>query len=106
MRKTRPGIKVKVVPLVICAFGGGLKEILKELKNVWKKWFVWKNHGRNAENNFDGQWKNQSESTVRTRPKWLNKFLIIKALSKGLTNYLMVLQFGYMIWIRSITIIL
>ena len=32
MRKTRPGIKV--VPLVICAFGGGLKEILKELKNV------------------------------------------------------------------------
>ena len=34
MRKTRPGIKVKVVPLVICAFGGGLKEILKELKNV------------------------------------------------------------------------
>ena len=27
IRKTRPGIKFKVVPLVICAFGGGLKNV-------------------------------------------------------------------------------
>ena len=31
--------------------------------------------------------------------------MIITALSKGLTNYLRVPQFGYMIWIGSIAII-
>ena len=29
------GFKVKVVPLVISAFGGGIKEILKELVNMF-----------------------------------------------------------------------
>ena len=106
IRERRPGFNVKVVLLVINAFSGGIKEILKELKNVWKKWFVWKDRGRNAENNFDEAWHYHSESAVRAHPKWLNKFMTITALSKGLTNYLMVAQFGYMIWIGSIAIIL
>ena len=33
----RPGFKVKVEPLVISAFGGGIKEILKELENMFEK---------------------------------------------------------------------
>ena len=33
----RPGIKVKVLPLVISAFGGGIKEILKEPANIFEK---------------------------------------------------------------------
>ena len=36
-RERRPGFKVKVEPLVISAFGGGIKEILKELENVFEK---------------------------------------------------------------------
>ena len=46
---------------------------------------------------FDGQRHHQSESAVSTTPKRLNKFMIITAFCKGLTNYLMVTQFGYMI---------
>ena len=35
IRERRPGFKVKVVPLVISAFGGGVKEIIKRTrKNV------------------------------------------------------------------------
>ena len=34
IRERRPGFNVKVVLLVINAFSGGIKEILKELKNV------------------------------------------------------------------------
>ena len=95
------------MPLVISAFGGGVKEIIKRTrKNVWNRWFVRKDYGKNAENNFDGEWDYHSESAVRSRPKWLNKFMIIIMLSKGLTNYLIVPQFGYMIWIGSIAIIL
>ena len=75
-------------------------------KYVWKRWFVWKDRGRNVEDSFDGQWDYNSQSAFRTRPKWLNKFMIITALSKGVTNYLMVPQFIYMIWIGSIAIIL
>ena len=37
IRERRPGLKVKFVPLVISAFGGGLKEILKELENMFEK---------------------------------------------------------------------
>ena len=37
IRERRPGFKVKVVPLVISIFGGGLKELLKELENMFKK---------------------------------------------------------------------
>ena len=37
IRERRPGFKVKVAPLVIIAFGGGLKEILKELENMFEK---------------------------------------------------------------------
>ena len=33
----RPRFKVKVVPLVISAFGGGIKEILKEPENMFEK---------------------------------------------------------------------
>ena len=33
----RSGFKVKVVPLVIRVFGGGIEEILKELENVFEK---------------------------------------------------------------------
>ena len=36
-RERRPGIKVKVLPLVISAFGGGIKEILKEPANIFEK---------------------------------------------------------------------
>ena len=36
-RERRPGFKVKVLPLVISAFGGGIKEILKELENMFEK---------------------------------------------------------------------
>ena len=35
--KRRLGFKLKIVPLVICAFGGGTKEILKEPKNMFEK---------------------------------------------------------------------
>ena len=34
IRERRPGFNVKVVLLVINAFSGGIKEILKELENV------------------------------------------------------------------------
>ena len=37
IRERRPGFKVRVVPLVISAFGGGIKEILKELENMFEK---------------------------------------------------------------------
>ena len=37
IRVRRPGFKVRVVPLVISAFGGGIKEILKELENMFEK---------------------------------------------------------------------
>ena len=37
IRERRPGFKVKVVQLVISIFGGGLKELLKELENMFKK---------------------------------------------------------------------
>ena len=36
-RERRPGFKVKVEPPVIRACGGGIKEILKELENVFEK---------------------------------------------------------------------
>ena len=37
IRERRPGLKVKVVPLVISAYGGGIKETLKELENMFEK---------------------------------------------------------------------
>ena len=37
IRERKPGFKVKVVPLVISVFGGGLKEMLKELENMFEK---------------------------------------------------------------------
>ena len=37
MRERRRGFQVKVVPLVISAFGRGITEILKELENMFKK---------------------------------------------------------------------
>ena len=37
IRERRPGYKVKVVPLVISVFSGGLKEMLKELENMFGK---------------------------------------------------------------------
>ena len=37
IKERRPGFKVKVVPLVIPAFGGSIKEILKELENMFEK---------------------------------------------------------------------
>ena len=36
-REKRPGFKVKVVPLLISAFGGGIEKILKELENMFEK---------------------------------------------------------------------
>ena len=37
IRQERPGFKFKVVPQVMSAFGRGLKEILKELENIFQK---------------------------------------------------------------------
>ena len=37
IRERRLGFKVNVVSLVISAFGAGIKEILKELENMFKK---------------------------------------------------------------------
>ena len=37
IRERKPGFKVQVVPLVISVFGGGLKEMLKELENMFEK---------------------------------------------------------------------
>ena len=37
IRERRPGFKVKVVALVISAFGGGIKEILKKLESMFEK---------------------------------------------------------------------
>ena len=37
IKKRRPGFKVRVVPLVISVFCGGVKEILKELENMFEK---------------------------------------------------------------------
>ena len=37
IRERRSGFKVKVVPLVISVFGGDLKEMLKELENMFEK---------------------------------------------------------------------
>ena len=37
IRDRRPAFKVKVVPLVLSAFGGGIKEILKKLENIFEK---------------------------------------------------------------------
>ena len=37
IRERRPGFIVKVVPLVISLFGGGITEILKELENMSEK---------------------------------------------------------------------
>ena len=36
-REKGPGFKVKVVPLLISAFGGGIEKILKELENMFEK---------------------------------------------------------------------
>ena len=36
-RERRPGLKVKVVSLVISAFGEGIIEILKELENMFEE---------------------------------------------------------------------
>ena len=44
-RERRPGFKVKVVPLAISVYAGGLTEMLKELKNMFQKY----DRGRNAE---------------------------------------------------------
>ena len=37
IRERRTGFKVKVTPLVISVFGGGLKKRLKELENMFEK---------------------------------------------------------------------
>ena len=37
IRERRSGFKVKVVPLLISVSSGGLKEILKELENMFEK---------------------------------------------------------------------
>ena len=37
IKKRRSGFKVKVVLLVMSVFGGGIKEILKKLKNMFEK---------------------------------------------------------------------
>ena len=37
IRERRPRFKVKVVPLVISALGGAVKEILKELESMYEK---------------------------------------------------------------------
>ena len=37
IRERRPGFKVEVVLLVISAFDGGIKELLKELENMFEK---------------------------------------------------------------------
>ena len=37
IRERRPGFIVKVVPLVISVFGCGIKEMLKELDNMFEK---------------------------------------------------------------------
>ena len=37
IREKWPGFKVKVAPLVISVFGGGFKEMLKELENIYEK---------------------------------------------------------------------
>ena len=36
IRERRPAFKVKVVPLVIRVFEGGIKEVLKELQNMFE----------------------------------------------------------------------
>ena len=36
LRERRPGFKVRVVPLVISALGGGIKETVKELENIFE----------------------------------------------------------------------
>lgn len=57
----RRGFKNKVMLLAISAIGGGIKEVLKELENMFI-WFVWKDCGRNAENYLYGEWEYYSES--------------------------------------------
>ena len=54
---------------------------------------------------FWSQWDYHSKGAVRTRPKWLNKFIIITTWFKGLTDYLVVPQFGYIVWTESMAII-
>ena len=36
LRERRPSFKVRVVPLVISALGGGIKETVKELENIFE----------------------------------------------------------------------
>ena len=36
LRERRPGFKVRVVPLVIIALGGGIKETIKEQENIFE----------------------------------------------------------------------
>ena len=38
----QPGFKVEITPLVISAFGGGIKKMLKKLENTFEKdlWIV------------------------------------------------------------------
>ena len=36
LRERRPGFKGRVVPLVISALGGGIKETIKELENIFE----------------------------------------------------------------------
>ena len=40
--RRRPGFKANVLPQVISVFGGGIKEISKELENMFEIWFVWR----------------------------------------------------------------
>ena len=105
IRERRPEFKIKVVLLVISGFWWRYSRcIIRTRKDVWKRWFVQKDCGRNTGKYFGGQWDYHSKSAVRTCPKRLKKLMIITALFKRLTYYLEVSQSDYMIWIGSIAI--
>ena len=55
IRDRRTRFKVKVVPLVISAFGGGIKEILKEVENVFEKDDLCERIVAEMQKTFDGQ---------------------------------------------------
>ena len=76
IREERPGFRFKVVPQVMSAFGGGLKEILKELENIFEKDDLCERIvAEMQKKNFDGQWDYHLKSAIcAIQSEWINSW--------------------------------
>ena len=75
----RRGFKNKVILLAISAIGGGIKEVLKELENMFEKDDLCEKIVAEMQKTIYMESESIIRKVVRTRPKLLNKFMIIVA---------------------------